>query len=311
MNEAKHLPVMPSEIIELLKPTSGGLYVDGTAGGGGHSELILQASGPDGRLIAIDRDQRALDRVAIRLKQFESRLTLLHQDFRSFSLQDEETKADGILLDLGVSSFQLDDPEAGFSFRFDGPLDMRMDRSQPTTAADMVNTLSLNELTQIIREYGEEKFARKVARAIISQRELEKFSTTTQLADVVRAAVPHPRGPERIDRATRTFQALRIAVNDELRNLNLCLENLASSLNSGGRLAVISFHSLEDRIAKRTFRKLSGDVPDKSPAGMPSLPSTQEPEFRQVSRKLILASDDEQRENPRSRSAKLRVLERK
>lgn len=305
-----HVPVMPGEVLAYLRPRAGGRYLDGTLGGGGHARLILEASAPDGLLIGCDRDTRAVERCHFALAPHADRIRLFQADFRAVPDQLPGEWFDGILLDLGVSSWQLDDPAAGFSFRADGPLDMRMDQTAPRSAADLVNEAAEDELTRIIGEYGEERHARRVARAIVAARGKESIDTTGRLAEIVRGVVPRGRGPGAIDAATRTFQGLRIAVNDELTGLEAGLCRLAERLAPGGRMVVIAFHSLEDRILKWAFRRLCGDLPDEGPRGLPVMHSRPEPRFAALTRKPVVPGADEQRANPRSRSARLRAIER-
>jgi 16S rRNA (cytosine1402-N4)-methyltransferase len=290
-DDAGHASVLLREALELLAVRPGGLWVDGTVGLGGHAEAILRASSPDGRLLGTDRDGETLERARARLLPFGDRARLVHSDFRDVPRHLEGATADGILLDLGVSSVQLDDPERGFSFQADGPLDMRLDRSARTTASDLVNGLPERALADLIYEYGEEPASRRIARAIVREREREPIRTTSRLADVVRRAAPRSRRPG-LHPATRTFQALRIRTNRELDRLAEALEELASCLRPGGRLAVIAFHSLEDRPVKQTFRALHGRG------------------YRELVRKPVRPAEEETRANPRARSARLRALER-
>ena len=301
MSDAIHRPVMCAEAVRFLAPDRGGIYVDGTVGLGGHAAAIL-AAGPEARLIGIDRDPQALRYAAERLAQFGDRVTLVHGNYRDLTeiLSNLGIDAiDGFLLDLGLSSLQLDAPERGFSFRADGPLDMRMDPTQETSAADLVNEASVEELARILRDYGEERFAGRIARAIANARPIE---TTGALAEVVRRAIPRRFHERRIDPATRTFQALRIAVNDELRNLQDGLAAGFAALSSGGVIVVISFHSLEDRIVKRFFRKLATPRYESLAPG-PPLP----PQAEVLTKKPLRPSEEEIGENPRARSAKLRA----
>jgi len=301
MSDAIHRPVMRTEAVRFLAPDRGGIYVDGTVGLGGHAAAIL-AAGPEARLIGIDRDPQALRYAAERLAQFGNRVTLVHGNYRDLTeiLSNLGIDAiDGFLLDLGLSSLQLDAPERGFSFRADGPLDMRMDPTQETSAADLVNEASVEELARILRDYGEERFAGRIARAIANARPIE---TTGALAEVVRRAIPRRFHERRIDPATRTFQALRIAVNDELRNLQDGLAAGFAALSSGGVIVVISFHSLEDRIVKRFFRKLATPRYESLAPG-PPLP----PQAEVLTKKPLRPSEEEIGENPRARSAKLRA----
>jgi 16S rRNA (cytosine1402-N4)-methyltransferase len=288
-----HAPVLLRECLEILAVRPGGFYVDGTLGLGGHAQAILEASGPDGTLLGVDRDAETLERARARLLPFGDRARLEHRDWRELParLAQEPTAPDGVLLDLGVSSVQLDTAERGFSFRADGPLDMRMDRSQGKTAADLVNELPEKELADLIFQHGEDHAARRIAGAIVATRRKAPLLTTGQLAEAVRKAA---RGPRRgIDPATRTFQALRIAVNRELEGLEEALQGLAGALAPRGRLAVISFHSLEDRPVKHTFRALAGSG-----------------RFELVTRKAIRPTPEEEQRNARARSAKLRGLAR-
>jgi 16S rRNA (cytosine1402-N4)-methyltransferase len=280
-----------AEVAEALAVTSGGLYVDATVGLGGHAEEILKRSAPDGRLVANDRDGEALDLARERLAPFAARLRFVHGEYADLPEQLEGEAPNGILLDLGVSSWQLDDPERGFSFRSLGPLDMRMDRTARETAGEVVNRASERELADVIYRFGEERAARKVARAIVSARRRARIETTTELAALVRSVVRAPRHA-RIDPATRTFQALRIRVNREIVGLADSVKRLALTLAPGGRIAVIAFHSLEDREIKLCFRALVHEG------------------FRLLTRRPVLPADAECRENPRARSARLRAIER-
>lgn len=285
----RHVPVLLAEVLELLAVRPGGFHVDGTLGLGGHAEAVLERSSPDGALFAVDRDPAALAHAARRLARFGDRVALGHADFRELPelLHKRGLPPDGILLDLGVSSMQLDDPARGFSFRNDGPLDMRLDPTRGAPAAELVNRLPEQELADVIYRFGEEHASRRIARAIVARR---PFHTTLALADVVRRAAGRPR--RGIDNATKTFQALRIAVNEELDDLGATLHRLADCLAPGGRLAVISFHSLEDRAVKYAFRELAARG------------------YSLLTKKPVIASEDEQRSNPRSRSAKLRAVRR-
>jgi 16S rRNA (cytosine1402-N4)-methyltransferase len=289
-----HVPVLLAEVIQVLRPRIGGRYLDATVGLGGHAEAILQATGPTGVLWGIDRDEEALAVARERLAPFGNRVRLLHARYEALPQSVESALPfDGISFDLGVSSRQLDEAERGFSFGREGPLDMRMDRSAGETAADLIGRLSERELADLIFGWGEERWSRQIARAIVRTRQQQPIATTTALAGVVAGAVPRRLWPRHIHPATRTFQALRIAVNEELAGLGPALEQAANLLAPDGRAAVISFHSLEDRIVKQTWRKLA------SLAGM-----------RIVTKRPITPTDAEATNNPRSRSAKLRVLER-
>lgn len=280
-----HAPVLPTESLELLGVRPGGFYVDGTLGLGGHSLEILRRSAPSGRLLGVDRDSESLEVAGRTLSSFASRVKLVHSDFRELPALLGGERPDGILLDLGVNSAQLDEPERGFSFRLEGPLDMRMDRSHGETAAELVNRARERDLADLIYAFGEERASRRIARAIVSARPIH---TTTQLASVVRRSVGGPR--HRIDPATRTFQALRIAVNRELEGLASALETLALCLAPQGRLVVMAFHSLEDREVKTTFRGLARRG------------------FSLLTRKPLRPGPEELARNPRSRSARLRAI---
>ena len=287
-----HASVLLAESLELLAVKPGGLYVDGTVGPGGHAAAILERSGPEGRLIGIDRDAEILERTGERLRPFGARARLVHGDYREIPGVLADDRADGILLDLGTSSVQLDTPERGFSFRAEGPLDMRMDRSGGETAAEVVNRTSEPALADLIYRYGEERSSRRIARAIVEARRRGRIRTTTELAAIVRRAAGRSRRPG-LDPATRTFQALRIHVNRELEGLGEALARSARCLAPGGRLVVIAFHSLEDREVKRAFRGLAGDSA-----------------FAVLTRRPVRPTAGESAANPRSRSARLRALAR-
>jgi 16S rRNA (cytosine1402-N4)-methyltransferase len=286
-----HASVLLAESLELLAVRPGGLYVDGTVGPGGHAAAILERSGPEGRLVGLDRDAEVLERAGERLRPYGARARLVHADYREIPRLLGGERADGVLLDLGTSSVQLDTPERGFSFRAEGPLDMRMDRGSGETAADIVNRLSEPELADLIYRFGEERSSRRIARAIVAARRQARIRTTTELAGIVRRAAGRSRRPG-LDPATRTFQALRIRVNRELEGLGAALSAIAACLAPRGRLAVIAFHSLEDREVKRTFREL----------GLSG--------FTLLTRRPVRPSGAETAANPRSRSARLRALER-
>ncbi len=292
-----HVPVLYNEVLDGLMLRPGGLYIDGTVGAGGHAAGILEATGPDGRLIGFDRDAATLKVAAERLAGFGDRVSLIHAPYTALSKHVAPGSAAGMVLDLGLSSLQMDDPERGFAFRFDGPLDMRFDVSAGQTAADVVNTWPVDELADALYEFGEERHSRRIARAIVDARPV---TTTAQLAEVVARATGKYR--ERIHPATRTFQALRIVVNDELGQVAEVLPQAVEALASGGRLAVITFHSLEDRIVKRYFRQASGAVGEEANFSSPTL--------RIVNKKVIEPTAAEIEANPRSRSAKLRLIER-
>ena len=308
MTDFIHEPVLLEEVLEALSPVSGGLYVDGTVGGGGHSEAILEACSPEGRLVAFDRDDWALEAAAKRLARFGNRLELHREAFAGLAKLLVKRPCDGVLLDLGVSSPQLDEAERGFSFQSDGPLDMRMDRRQPVTAEQLVNELEPEELAEIFWKLGGERKSRRIARAIVEQRSMQRLETTLQLAEVVERACP--RRGARTHPATGVFQALRMAVNDELGQVGRGLEAGWSVLKPGGRMAVITFHSGEDRAVKQFSRDLARPYTVRGEVDLPELREQREPLARELSRKAIKPSEAELDRNPRSRSAQLRVLEK-
>jgi len=289
-----HVPVMTAEVLQMLRPERGGLFVDCTVGLGGHARALLEAGAT--RLIGLDRDRDALELARETLAPWSDRVELIHADYRSLGdvLDERQVRlVDGTLADLGVSSLQFDAPGRGFSFQRDEPLDMRMDRSDGATAADVVARATERELADAIYAYGEERFSRRIARAIVEARAESPVTTTGQLAAIVRRAVPR-RGFMRIDPATRTFQALRIWVNRELEELDRFIELAAKRLAVAARLVIITFHSLEDRVVKHTLRAL-----DRGGAGM-----------KVLTKKPFVPGDEELRRNPRARSAKLRAAER-
>jgi 16S rRNA (cytosine1402-N4)-methyltransferase len=301
-----HLPVLYHQVLEALAPVSGGNYLDGTLGAGGHAEGILQASAPLGRLLGLDLDPEALAIARQRLFIYRDRVVLQQA---SYHLAPQILKSlgwshlDGILLDLGVSSMQIDQPGRGFSFQKDGPLDMRFDQDEGPTAAELIHSLSQEELARILREYGEERFANRIARAIINARPIQ---STRALAAVIEATVPHYEPG--LHPATRTFQALRIATNKELEKLTLALPGLVNFLAPGGRIAVISFHSLEDRIVKQFFKTESSDC--ICPPEQPVCTCDHSASINIITRKPIRPGAQEIMENPRARSARLRVVEK-
>lgn len=285
---------MAEEVLHWLAPRAGQLFIDGTIGGGGHARTLLDATAPDGRLLGIDCSVSAIDRLSKQMKEYGNRLTLAcgnFRDLKTIAKTNDFESINGILLDLGFSSDELLDPTLGLSFQTNGPLDMRLG-GDGATAADIVNGSTEDELVEIIRDFGEERFARPIAHAIVKERRRSRFETTFDLVRVVTDAVPRGYERGRINPATRTFQALRIAVNEELSSLANVLPQAVDLLASGGRLAVISFHSLEDRIVKRFLREHDGT------------------DVRVLTKRPILADEEEVRKNSRSRSAKLRVAER-
>ena len=300
-----HVPVLYDEVLELLQPRPGGRYLDGTVGAGGHARGILRASAPDGKVLGLDRDAEAIAFARQRLAEYGQRVTLVkasYADMAAIAGRCGFDDFDGILLDLGLSSRQLADGRRGFSFLREGPLDMRFDASQGPTAADLINNLSEAELADIFWRYGEERRSRKWARVIVANRPL---TTTTQLADLIAAQV---KRRERIHPATQLFQALRIAVNHELEAVEQGVQAAVALLGANGRLAVISFHSLEDRLVKQTFRELSrGCI---CPPEQPICTCDRQPVLRLITRKAVQAGAEEIAANPRSRSARLRVAEK-
>ncbi|MBN2573843.1 MAG: 16S rRNA (cytosine(1402)-N(4))-methyltransferase RsmH [Deltaproteobacteria bacterium] len=294
-----HVPVLLKEAMGFLAPASGGVYCDATVGLGGHAAAILEQSSPGGRLVGVDRDAGALRLASGRLGRFGERVLLVHARFGSIRTVLEKAggvPVDGCLVDLGLSSMQLDSPERGFSFRHNGPLDMRMDQSQGETAAELLRRVGVTELESILRDLGEERYARRIAAAIVAERGREALGTTSALAALVARVVPSRERSK--DPATRSFQALRIALNDELGEIERFLADVPGCLRPGGRLVIISFQSLEDRIVKRRLRELaSGEGRDG-------------PRLRLLTKHVVVASHEERRRNPRSRSAKLRAAER-
>lgn len=308
MPEFRHRPVLLREALEALQPRDGGLYVDGTVGGGGHAAEILRASAQGGRLIGFDRDAVAIEAAGRALSEFAGRFELRHGNFSELAGTIERGSCDGVLLDLGVSSPQLDQAERGFSFQQQGPLDMRMDRRQAVTAAELIHGLDERELARIFREFGDEPQAMRFARGIVQERGRGRFETTTQLARLIERLSPR-RGSKRHP-ATRVFQALRMAVNDEGRSLKSGLAAACACLRSGGRLVVITFHSLEDRIVKEFGREKTRDYTFEGDVDVPELRTPVAHEMKWVQRKAIQPSDEEVAENPRARSAQLRALEK-
>lgn len=290
-----HIPVLLDKVVSVLEPLEGKTVLDATLGGGGHAAAVLDRMGPAGKLIGIDQDADALAAAKERLVSFGERVSLFESNFSA--IKEVLSMAgvpfvDGVIMDLGLSSLQLDEAERGFSFSLEGPLDMRMDRRKRLTAKELVNTLEESKLGGLLREYGEERFAKRIASAIVHSRSRKPISTTRELAEIVERSVPRKAWPRHIHPATRTFQALRIVVNGELDNLREGLNQAVDALAPGGKLLVISYHSLEDRIVKHGFKAIHGD------------------RFRILTKKPLIAEEEEIARNPRSRSAKLRVLER-
>lgn len=309
MSGFHHIPILRDTVVSLLEPKRGGIFVDGTVGGGGHAEAVLEQLPQGGKLYGIDRDSAAIEAASARLARFGEVFTAIRGNFfdmKQLLAQRGVTQVDGILLDLGVSSYQLDTPERGFSYHEDAPLDMRMDSSAPFSAYDVVNGYSAEELTRIIREYGEERYASRVANAIVREREKAPLDSTVRLAEIVKLALPAPARREPQHPARRTFQALRIEVNGELAGLSQALTDAHDLLRSGGVLAVITFHSLEDRITKQTFRTFENPCTCDPRAPMCTCGKT--PTAKALTKKPIVADETELEENPRARSAKLRAI---
>ena len=306
-----HVPIMVSEVLALLEPARGGIFVDGTLGGGGHAEAVLSAMPETGRLFGIDRDDEALKAAGARLSRFGDRFTAIKGNFfdmKSLLKDYGVEKVDGILLDLGVSSHQLDAAERGFSYKAEAPLDMRMDRSAPLTARTVVNTWSEAELKRIFYEYGEEKFSAKIAARIVERRREQPIETTTELAELIKGAIPAKFRNEPQHPARRCFQAIRIAVNGELDGLHDAIQAAHDLLNPGGRLAILTFHSLEDRIVKNAFRTFEN--PCTCPKSAPVCICGKKPTAKVLTRHPLVASEQEQKENSRATSAKLRAIVR-
>ena len=288
-----HVPVLVEEVMTFLRCEPGRTYVDATLGGGGHASEILKRTEPDGVVIGMEWDEDALSQARNTLMPFGDRVKIFRENFIHLSDLVEAESVDGILLDLGLSSIQVEKAERGFSFKGEGPLDMRMDQRMNETAAHLINRLSSGELEYTLFHYGEERWAKRITKAIVQEREREPLRTTQALRKIVHNAIPRRFHSRRIDPATRTFQAFRIRVNEELDNLGKILETGWKTLKRGGRICIISFHSLEDRMVKETFRRLE-----------------KQGEMRILTKKPVTPSEEEQRRNPRSRSAKLRCAER-
>ena len=308
----KHYSVLLDETIENLNIKPDGIYLDGTLGGGGHSEAILKRLSPKGRLIGIDQDDAAIAAASERLSVFGDRVTILRNNYRNARTALEQigiTKVDGIVLDLGVSSYQLDNEERGFSYRYDTNLDMRMDRRQSLTAKDIVNEYSEMELFHIIKDYGEDQFAKNIAKHIVKAREKKKLETTFELNEIIKAAIPAKMRAVGGHPSKRTFQAIRIECNRELEVLKNSLDGMIDMLNPGGRFCIITFHSLEDRIVKSGFKK--NESPCTCPPDFPVCVCGKVSKGKVITRKPILPSEEELEYNSRSKSAKLRIFERR
>ncbi|MEH7106867.1 MULTISPECIES: 16S rRNA (cytosine(1402)-N(4))-methyltransferase RsmH [Bacillaceae] len=306
-----HTTVLLAEAVEGLSIKPDGIYVDCTLGGAGHSSLILSKLGDRGKLFAFDQDETAIANAKEKLKEYGDKLTIVKSNFLFLQEELEKlgiTKVDGVLYDLGVSSPQLDTPERGFSYHHDAPLDMRMDHDAPVSAYDVINDWSYEDLVRIFFRYGEEKFSKQIARKIEAAREKKPIESTGELVDLIKEAIPAPARRKGGHPAKRIFQAIRIAVNDELAVFEKSLNQAIELLNQEGRISVITFHSLEDRICKATFKKAS-ETPDLPP-GLPMIPDEYKPTLKLITRKPILPSEDELEQNNRARSAKLRVAEK-
>lgn len=306
-----HKPVLLEEVLTWLSPCSGGIYVDCTLGGAGHSRAILESSSPNGRLIGIDQDEDALKVATKRLENYQGRVTLVKENFKNLDLVLDSLKVkavNGILIDLGVSSYQLDNPARGFSYMQDAPLDMRMDKNSSYSARDVLNNLSQKELAQIIYRYGEEKYASKIASAIVKEREKSLLESTGRLVEIIKRVIPAKARREGPHPAKRTFQAIRIEVNQELEIIKDTIFSAVNRLEVGGRLCVISFHSLEDRLVKQSIRELAN--PCTCPKSFPVCVCQKKPLVKDMVSKGIKASEEELLTNPRSRSARLRVIEK-
>ncbi len=307
----KHVSVLLNETIEGLNIKPDGIYVDGTLGGGGHAYEVLKRLSPKGRLIGIDQDGEALRAADQRLKEFGEQVTLARDNYCEIDRVLESLgieKVDGILLDIGVSSYQLDNLERGFSYKSDAPLDMRMDTRQSLTAADVVNSYSENELFTIIKDYGEERFARNIAKKIVQSREDKPLETTQELSEIIQSAIPMKAKAKGGHPAKKTFQAIRIEVNRELAVLKESIDKMIERLNPGGRICIITFHSLEDRIVKTKFRE--NENPCTCPPDFPVCVCGKKSKGRVITRKPIVPSEDEIAVNKRAKSSKLRIFER-
>ena len=309
--EFKHVSVLLQETVDGLNVKPDGIYVDGTLGGGGHSYEVCTRLGAKGSIIGIDQDEAAIEAASIRLKDFGEKVTIVRSNYCDMKSRLNELgidKVDGIMLDLGVSSYQLDTADRGFSYREDAPLDMRMDQRSEMTARDIVNDYSEMDLYRVIRDYGEDKFAKNIARHIVRERAKRPIETTGELTEVIRHAIPMKFQKKTGHPAKRTFQAIRIELNRELDVLRDSLDDMIDMLNPGGRLCIITFHSLEDRIVKSAFKK--NENPCTCPSDFPVCVCGKVSKGRVITRKPILPSEEEMEVNSRSKSAKLRIFER-
>lgn len=309
--EFKHKSVLLKETIEYLNIRPDGIYVDGTLGGGGHAYEVCKRLSDKGRFIGIDQDEDAIKAATRRLSEFEDKTQIIRSNYCDMAETLAEVgiaRVDGMILDLGVSSYQLDDPTRGFTYRVDAPLDMRMDKRWNFTAKELLNTYSEQELYRIIREYGEDKFAKNIARHIVQAREQKEIETTGELTEIIKAAIPAKVRMTGGHPAKRTFQAIRIELNRELEVLEESLEDMIHLLNPGGRICIITFHSLEDRIVKNIYKK--SENPCTCPSDFPVCVCGKKPLGRVVTKRPVVPTEEETTYNPRSKSAKLRVFER-
>lgn len=307
----EHIPVLLKETLEYLDLKKGGVYVDGTLGGAGHSAEIVKRIIPGGMLLGIDQDSNAINAAKKRLEAYKDNVIIVHNNFRNIKaivLENGFKEVDGVLLDIGVSSHQLDEEERGFSYMHDGPLDMRMDTDRDYNASDIINSATERELTRILRDYGEEKWAVRIAKFIIEERKNGRIDTTFKLVDIIKKAIPAAARREGGHPAKRTFQALRIAVNDELEVLEQAVKDAVDILKPGGRMVVITFHSLEDRIVKTVFNNM--ERPCTCPPKMPMCVCGKVPLLKVITKKPVIAGEKELETNTRSKSAKLRAAER-
>lgn len=310
--EFSHKSVLLEETIEGLNIKPEGIYVDGTLGGGGHALEVVKRLGDKGRFFGIDQDEAAIEAASERLSDYRDKITLIHDNYENAVLRLREkgiSGVDGIVLDLGVSSYQLDTIERGFSYKYDTALDMRMDRRQPLSAKEIVNDYSQKELARIIRDYGEDKFANNIAKHIVAEREKEEIKTTFQLNEIIKGAIPAKMRETGGHPSKRTFQAIRIECNRELEVLKNSLEEMIAFLNPGGRICIITFHSLEDRIVKSAFKKQEN--PCICPPEFPVCMCGRQPLGKVITRKPVTPADEEKERNSRSKSAKLRIFERR
>lgn len=311
MSPYQHTPVLLKEVIKILKPKAGKVFIDCTLGGGGHAEEILKRMDSLGHLVGIDCDAEALEAGAERLAKYRNKVKFVHGNFvniKNIIKEQGFERVDGIFFDLGVSSYQIDTSERGFSLRVDGPLDMRMDRSKSLTSAHLINNLNIEKLEKIFRDFGEERFSRRIAKSIVREREKNHITRTLQLVNLIKGAVPNLSPKKKLDSVTRIFQSLRIAVNSELDNLKIALRDSINLLKKNGRIAVISYHSLEDRIVKTIFKEEASDC--ICPPKVPVCVCGHKKRIKILTPKPVTPKALETKSNPRARSAKLRAAEK-